>query len=181
MLPADGDYVVELADSRYQGVGRPVYRLVIGAVPEADEVFPLGGRQGETVGLELRGGMLNGMQIATATVNPLSGTRIMPARDLGRWAGLGPRARRLVLDLESRATGDFGVSGDTRAGRSRAMAAQGCCARGPQRANRTRLGEKDQFVIATTPGQRAADQGRSGRSSGRHWTAFCRWWGRMRQ
>ena len=44
VLPADGDYVVELSDSRYQGAGRPVYRLVIGAVPVADEVFPLGGR-----------------------------------------------------------------------------------------------------------------------------------------
>ena len=27
VLPADGDYVVELSDSRYQGAGRPVYRL----------------------------------------------------------------------------------------------------------------------------------------------------------
>ena len=50
VLPADGDYVVELSDSRYQGAGRPVYRLVIGGVPAADEVFPLGGRRGETVG-----------------------------------------------------------------------------------------------------------------------------------
>ena len=28
VLPADGDYVVELSDSRYQGASRPVYRLV---------------------------------------------------------------------------------------------------------------------------------------------------------
>ena len=55
-LPEDTDYVIELSDSRYQGGGRPVYRLVVGAVPVADEVFPLGGRQGETVGFELRGG-----------------------------------------------------------------------------------------------------------------------------
>ena len=96
VLPADGDYVVELSDSRYQGGGRPVYRLVIGAVPEADEVFPLGGRQGETVGLELRGGMLSGMRIAAATLNPLTGTRIMPAEDHERGAGIGRAARRRI-------------------------------------------------------------------------------------
>ena len=62
MLPEDADYVVEISDSRYQGAGRPVYRLVIGAVPMAEEVYPLGGRAGETVGLELRGGTLAGVR-----------------------------------------------------------------------------------------------------------------------
>jgi hypothetical protein len=57
-LPEDGDYVVELSDARYAGGGRPVYRLVIGEVPAAAEVYPLGGREGETVGFELRGGTL---------------------------------------------------------------------------------------------------------------------------
>ncbi|MHB1562324.1 MAG: hypothetical protein ACYC61_33195, partial [Isosphaeraceae bacterium] len=56
VLPEDGDYVVEISDTRYQGAGRPVYRLVIGDVPMAEEIYPLGGREGETVGLELRGG-----------------------------------------------------------------------------------------------------------------------------
>ena len=54
-LPEDTDYVVEISDTRYQGAGRPVYRLLIGPVPVADEVFPLGGREGETLGLELAG------------------------------------------------------------------------------------------------------------------------------
>ncbi|WP_337176415.1 hypothetical protein [Paludisphaera sp.] len=57
-LPEDGDYVVELSDARYAGGGRPVYLLVIGEVPAAAEVFPLGGREGETVGFELIGGTL---------------------------------------------------------------------------------------------------------------------------
>ena len=55
------DYVVEISDSRYQGGGRPIYRLVIGAVPMAEEVYPIGGRAGETIGLELRGGTLAGV------------------------------------------------------------------------------------------------------------------------
>ena len=58
VLPEDGDYVVELSDSKYQGGGRAVYRLLIGEVPVAAEVFPIGGRRGEVVGLELRGGTL---------------------------------------------------------------------------------------------------------------------------
>lgn len=57
-LPEDGEYVLEISDTKYQGAGRAVYRLVMGAMPVADEVFPLGGRRQETVGLELRGGTL---------------------------------------------------------------------------------------------------------------------------
>ena len=45
-LPEDTDYVVEISDSRYQGSGRPVYRLLIGPMLVADEIFPLGGRRG---------------------------------------------------------------------------------------------------------------------------------------
>src|SRR5262249_40824857 len=39
VLPEDTEYVVEISDSQYQGSGRPVYRLVIGAVPIAEEVY----------------------------------------------------------------------------------------------------------------------------------------------
>ena len=39
-------------------------------VPVVDEVFPLGGRKGETIGLELKGGTLPGPSIASATLTP---------------------------------------------------------------------------------------------------------------
>jgi len=68
-LPEDTDYVIELSDSRYQGGGRPIYRLLVGAVPVAEEVYPIGGRRGETIGLELRGGTLSGLGVAAATLN----------------------------------------------------------------------------------------------------------------
>ena len=119
VLPADGDYVVELSDSRYQGAGRPVYRLVIGAVPEAEEVFPLGGRQGETVGLELRGGTLSGVRIAAANAEPAVGNADHAREDRERVAwrparkpGGGPRPRIAAP------AGDFALSRDSRAGRS---------------------------------------------------------------
>lgn len=69
VLPEDGDYVVEISDSKYQGAARPIYRLVIGELPVAAEVFPLGGRRGETVGLELRGGTLVGTTPVAATLS----------------------------------------------------------------------------------------------------------------
>ncbi len=59
-LPEDGEYIVEISDSKYQGGGRAVYRLLIADVPAPIEVYPLGGRRGETVGFELRGGTIPG-------------------------------------------------------------------------------------------------------------------------
>jgi hypothetical protein len=58
--PADGDYVVEFSDSRYRGGNPPDYRLKIADYDVVGEVFPLGGRRGETVAFTLRGGTLAG-------------------------------------------------------------------------------------------------------------------------
>ena len=72
-LPVDGDYVVEFSDARYQGGGpRTNYRLLIGSVPAAEVVFPLGGRKGEAVRFELGGGTLPGSapHFADLTLTP---------------------------------------------------------------------------------------------------------------
>lgn len=55
-LPADGDYVVELEDSNFKGTGPARYRLTIGSVPLAEEVFPVVLAAGATNAIELRGG-----------------------------------------------------------------------------------------------------------------------------
>ena len=57
--PADGDYVIELSDSRYRGGNPAFYRLRIADCDFFDEVFPLGGRRGESVAFTLRGGSLS--------------------------------------------------------------------------------------------------------------------------
>ncbi len=54
--PADSDYVVELSDTRYRGGAPAHYRLILADYDTSDEVFPLGGRQGQPVKLTLRGG-----------------------------------------------------------------------------------------------------------------------------
>jgi hypothetical protein len=76
VLPEDGDYVIELSDSRYQGGTLPIYRLVVGSVPVADEIFPLGGRVGETVGFEFRGGTMPGVCVAAATLVAAAGDEV---------------------------------------------------------------------------------------------------------
>ena len=57
-LPVDGDYVVDISDTNYAGGGSAIYRLTIGAVPLAEEVFPVVLTPGATNAIELRGGTL---------------------------------------------------------------------------------------------------------------------------
>lgn len=98
-LPEDGDYVIELSDSRYQGGGRPIYRLVVGEVPMAEELYPIGSRAGDTLGFELRGGSLDGVKIAASRVESALGIPLFRTRVAGSQLGLaGPAAS---LDLES--------------------------------------------------------------------------------
>jgi hypothetical protein len=70
VLPEDGDYVLEFCDSRFAGTGRGVYRLLIGAVPFAAEVFPLSLPRGQNVALELRGGTLTGDRLFALRTPP---------------------------------------------------------------------------------------------------------------
>jgi hypothetical protein len=100
VLPEDGDYIVEISDTRYQGAGRPVYRLVVGAVPMAEEIYPLGGRAGETVGLELRGGTLSGVNIVAAALHAPFGMDTCQPRITGCMTGMTVPAVR-ELDFES--------------------------------------------------------------------------------
>jgi len=153
VLPSDGDYIVELSDSRYQGAGRPVYRLVIGSVPEAGEVFPLGGRQGETLGLELRGGTLHDVQIAAATISALAGTRIMPARIATgpNRSSANPAADLDVESLHPMVTSRYP---EIREPADAAMQPPTAIAPVVLNGRIGTPGESDRFVIATTPGQR---------------------------
>ena len=92
VLPEDGEYVVEFCDSRFAGAGRTAYRLLIGAVPFAGEVYPLALPRGQNAALELRGGTLS-IDCLFALRTPSDPMRAMfhpsiPARLLGdpAWA-----------------------------------------------------------------------------------------------
>ncbi len=152
-LPEDGDYVVELSDSRYQGSGRPIYRLIVGPVPMAEETYPLGGRQGETVGLELRGGTIPGVGVAAATLRSMSGTERFWPRISN--AMLGSKAAGAPsLDVESLGALVCSPYPELREpadpGALPSQAAVPVVLNG-------RIdppGDEDRFAIATTPGQR---------------------------
>lgn len=82
-LPEDTDYIIELSDSRYQGANRAVYRLLIGSIPVAEEVYPQGGRRGETIGVELRGGTLEGVTTVATTMLPPTGQNLARIKSPG--------------------------------------------------------------------------------------------------
>jgi hypothetical protein len=92
--PADGTYVLELSDSRYKGGAPPHYRLKIAEYDFVEEVFPPGGKRGETIEFTLRGGTLP----APLTVRkPLAdaaasrGAMVLPLEGLLRPGALPPR------------------------------------------------------------------------------------------
>jgi hypothetical protein len=92
VLPDDGEYFLEFCDSRFAGTGRAGYRLLVGSIPFAQEVYPLSLPRGQNVALELRGGTLSGdrlFALQTASEQALSVFYPkIPARLLGdpAWA-----------------------------------------------------------------------------------------------
>jgi hypothetical protein len=158
VLPEDTDYVIELSDSRYQGAGRPVYRLVVGAVPAAEEVYPIGGRVGETVGLELRGGTLEGERVVAARLEVSAGVSLARLRATEPGASAG-------LDVESLppvvvgSLPELREPSDPNAGPVRAAVPVVLNGRIDP------AGDEDRFTLAVTPGQKlriaveAADRG----------------------
>jgi len=152
ILPEDTDYVIEISDSRYQGEGRAVYRLVVGAIPVADEIFPIGGREGETVGFELRGGTLPNVRIAAATLSAVPGGDVarlhVTNQMLGTVPSGGPTLEvESLLPLEVGHNPEIRESSDPNAPPVRSSA--------PVMLN-GRIdppGDEDRFILAVTPGQ----------------------------
>jgi hypothetical protein len=153
VLPEDTDYVIELSDSRYQGGTNPVYRLVVGAVPMADEVYPIGGRSGETVGLELRGGTLNDRRIAAATLNPASDARSTPIRLTNQTLGVTSPGDP-ILDVESLPPLAASVLPELREPSDPNAAPVRAAAPVALNGRIDPAGDEDRFAVAVTPGQK---------------------------
>lgn len=69
--PNDGKYTVRIHDIRFEGLQHFVYRLTISSSPWLDRVYPLGGKRGSTVPLQLFGANLPNDRLEF--VVPLSG------------------------------------------------------------------------------------------------------------
>ena len=74
-IPADGDYVLTIADAIYRGREDFVYRIAIGELPFVTGVFPLGARHGETVDLAVDGWNLTPGQSALSVAAEQRGLR----------------------------------------------------------------------------------------------------------
>jgi hypothetical protein len=54
-IPADGEYVLEIKDAIYRGREDFVYRITVGELPFVTSIFPLGGRAGAQVPVDVTG------------------------------------------------------------------------------------------------------------------------------
>ena len=121
----------------------------------AEEIYPLGGRAGETLGLELRGGTLGGREDRRGHVESPVRNRLAPATDHRRDAG---------LDLDRRRTP---ISTSSRWPRWSSRRIPRCESPPIRRLRRSRAvapvvfngridppGDEDRFALAVTPGQR---------------------------
>ncbi|MBC8870029.1 MAG: peptidase [Planctomycetes bacterium] len=54
-IPEEGEYVLEIKDAIYRGREDFVYRITLGELPFVANVFPLGGRNGDSTNVELTG------------------------------------------------------------------------------------------------------------------------------
>ena len=70
-VPKDGEYVLEITDAIYRGREDFVYRVTIGELPFVTSIFPLGGRVGAPVTIQMKG-----WNLETAELTP-------PAPDAG--------------------------------------------------------------------------------------------------
>jgi hypothetical protein len=72
-IPRDGEYVVEINDSIFRGREDFVYRMSIGELPFATDIFPLGGKAGTSTVVDVEGWNLASARLAQETQGKLPG------------------------------------------------------------------------------------------------------------
>ena len=145
VLPEDGDYVVELSDTKYQGGGKPIYRLLIGAMPVVDEVYPIGGKRGESVALELRGGTLPEPKTVNLPMNVPAGEKLFRPQIPGQ--GAPPLDVELIATLAVGEGAEVAEPADPAAPPAKGQAPATFNGRIEP------AGDEDRFLVAVNPGQ----------------------------
>ncbi len=82
-VPEDGEYVLTITDAIYRGREDFVYRITIGEVPFVTSIFPLGGRVGEPVTIEMDGWNLQGAKLTPPPKNAEPGVHLLTANKKG--------------------------------------------------------------------------------------------------
>lgn len=76
-VPAEGEYTLEIRDSIYRGRDDFVYRITVGELPFATALFPLGGREGQSVTATVSGWNLPPQPLALDTTPGGPATRLL--------------------------------------------------------------------------------------------------------
>ncbi|MFV1967986.1 MAG: PPC domain-containing protein, partial [Pirellulaceae bacterium] len=80
-VPEDGEYVLTINEALFRGRESFVYRITIGELPFVTSIFPLGGRVGEPVKIEMNGWNLEKATLAPPPQDAKPGRHLLAASD----------------------------------------------------------------------------------------------------
>jgi hypothetical protein len=78
-VPADGEYVLSINEALYRGRESFTYRITIGELPFVTSIFPLGGRAGRPVKIEMNGWNLDKATLAPPPEDARPGRHLLAA------------------------------------------------------------------------------------------------------
>jgi len=78
-VPEDGEYVLSITDALFRGRESFVYRVTIGELPYLTDIFPLGGRVGQPVSIEMSGWNLEDAAISSPPQDAPPGIHLLTA------------------------------------------------------------------------------------------------------
>jgi hypothetical protein len=80
-IPADGEYLLTINEALFRGRESFTYRITIGELPFVTSVFPLGGRVGEPIQIEMDGWNLEKAALSAPPQDALPGKHLLAATD----------------------------------------------------------------------------------------------------
>jgi hypothetical protein len=78
-VPSDGEYVLTINEALFRGRESFTYRITIGELPFVTSIFPLGGRVGEPVKIEMHGWNLEQATLSAPPQDAKPGTHLLAA------------------------------------------------------------------------------------------------------
>ncbi len=78
-VPADGEYVLTINEALFRGRESFTYRITIGELPFVTSIFPLGGRVGEPVKIEMNGWNLENATLSAPSQDAKPGNHLLAA------------------------------------------------------------------------------------------------------
>lgn len=80
-VPEDGEYLLTINEALFRGRESFVYRITVSELPFVTDIFPLGGRAGETVKIEMNGWNLDGTSLTPPPKDAKPGQYMLAATD----------------------------------------------------------------------------------------------------